>query len=620
MANEALTEDIVINKLRKLGYYDDEHINVTRQSSPLNEVNKLLKNASKSGKRGKGYPDFLIKNDQEQNYIVIYECKADVRDHDSGNFKTDNYNNIKKYAVDGVLHYAKYLSSSYNVIAIAASGQTEDEFKTTTFIHPKGSEEAKILSNKNDSRIEDIISFKDYVTHALYDPAIAKIRENDLIVFSQTLHKFLWKYAKVTEEQKPLIVSGTLIALMDDFFRNSYSSNTNVKDLSKQWYDTIKKILKNSNINFDKIETMCQPYSGIRVHAELNKKHKAYEKGILHEIITMIKENVFLPFMSVFSDFDIVGQFYGEFLKYTGGDKKSLGIVLTPRHITELFSLIGNVNKHSKVLDICTGTGGFLISAMHHMIKDAQTNEEIDIIKRNGLIGIEQQPHMFALAASNMILRGDGKANLHQGSCFDSAMTNAVKESLCDVGMINPPYSQEDELSELNFVKRMLDCLDKGAIGIAIVPMSCAIGKDPMKEILMKEHTLEAVMSMPDELFYPVGTVTCIMVWKAHTPHRISDKMTWFGYWKNDGFEKTKTKGRYDINESWSEIRDRWIESYRNRLITPGMSIQEKVSFNDEWCAEAYLVTDYSTISKKTFEEAVKSYALYKIVNNHEKA
>ena len=39
-----------------------------------------------------------------------------------------------------------------------------------------------------------------------------------------------------------------------------------------------------------------------------------------------------------------MGQFYGEFLKYTAGDKRALGIVLTPRHVAELFSLIANVS------------------------------------------------------------------------------------------------------------------------------------------------------------------------------------------------------------------------------------------------------------------------------------
>src|SRR5690606_15146281 len=158
--------------------------------------------------------------------------------------------------------------------------------------------------------------------------------------------------------------------------------------------------------------------------------------------------------------FDVVGQFYGEFLKYTGGDKKALGIVLTPRHVTELFAEIANVNKKSKVVDICAGTGGFLISAMRRMMKDAVTEKDRAAIRKYGLMGVEQQPNMFALAASNMILRGDGKANLHQGSCFDDAITKAIKAHGCDTGMLNPPFSQGDaDLHELYFVKRMLDCL-----------------------------------------------------------------------------------------------------------------------------------------------------------------
>ena len=161
----------------------------------------------------------------------------------------------------------------------------------------------------------------------------------------------------------------------------------------------------------------------------------------------------------------MVGQFYGEFLKYTAGDKKALGIVLTPRHVAELFSLIANVDPGSKVLDICAGTGGFLISAMQHMLKKAVTDKARTDIKKNRLIGIENSPKMFALAASNMILRGDGKANLHQASCFDDAIIKAIKKMKPNVGMLNPPYAQsksDAQLHELYFVKQMLDCLEHG--------------------------------------------------------------------------------------------------------------------------------------------------------------
>lgn len=89
---------------------------------------------------------------------------------------------------------------------------------------------------------------------------------------------------------------------------------------------------------------------------------------------------------------------------------------------------------------------------------------------------LSKEPNMYALAASNMILRGDGKANLYQGSSFDQAITKAMKAHNCQIGMLNPPYSQGDaELHELVFVNHMLSCLQKGGTGIAIVPMSCAI-------------------------------------------------------------------------------------------------------------------------------------------------
>ena len=214
-----------------------------------------------------------------------------------------------------------------------------------------------------------------------------------------------------------------------------------------------------------------------------------------------------------------------------------------------------------------------------------------------------------------MILRGDGKANLYQGSCFDDAITKAVKVHQCDVGMINPPYSQSDtDLHELKFIKHMLDCLQSGGTGIAIVPMGCAISANALRTEILKEHTLEAVMSMSDQLFYPVGTVTCIMVFTAHKPHAISNRKTWFGYWKEDGFVKTKNKGRIDLNETWPAIRDRWVEAFRNKEVHAGESIMHKVTGADEWCAEAYMETDYSKITQESFERTVRDYAIFRVI------
>ena len=468
-----------------------------------------------------------------------------------------------------------------------------------------------VVMTKLGKKVDALIPWSDYIEHATFDPSVQRMRFSELMEFSSELHEFMREHAKLTESEKPLLVSGTLIALRNEAFSISFGHHS-PEELQKEWMKVIQKEIAKADIPQAKKDNMTQPYSSIAVHPELGKATKNYPKGVLYELISRLNEKVW-PFISVYHDFDVVGQFYGEFLKYTGGDKKALGIVLTPRHITELFAHLANVGKDSTVLDICAGTGGFLVSAMCQMMRGALTEAEKHRIRQEGLIGIEQQPNMFALAASNMILRGDGKANLYQGSCFDTAITAAVIAHKCDIGMLNPPFSQSDEdLHELRFINQMLDCLVEGSVGLAICPISCAIAPHPARAELLKEHTLEAVMSMPDDLFYPVGTVICIMVFTAHKPHEETDRKTWFGYWKNDGFIKTKHRGRVDVHQTWPQIRDRLVQMFRNREVRAGESEMQRVTVSDEWCAEAYMQTDYSKLTQANFDRVVRNYAIFK--------
>ncbi|MFZ6814926.1 HsdM family class I SAM-dependent methyltransferase [Undibacterium sp. Rencai35W] len=601
--------------MRSHEYYgQDNGITVEEQKSEIAKIKSLLSKASKNGKGNSGYPEFIISNKKDVNFLIVFECKPDVKKHESL-----GRNKAMEFAVDGVLHYAKHLAKHYTVVAIAVSGATKSSLKISNFLYPAGAAEPKDLVNESGSVVKELIPFEDYYRLSSFDPDVAKKRHADLLSFSRELHELIWTKAKVSEEDKPLLVSGTLIALMNSAFGKTFTALP-ADDLQESWLGAIKKELDKSNIPQGKKDTMIQPYSTIAVHPNLAKPDtrlaKEYPDGVFKEIISRINDNVW-PYINIYHDFDVVGQFYGEFLKYTAGDKKALGIVLTPRHIAELFSLLTNVGPKDVVLDICAGTCGFLISAMQHMLKQAVTDAERMDIKQNRLIGIENNPKMFALAASNMILRGDGKANLHQSSCFDDDIIAAVKKSKPTIGMLNPPYAQsksDAELHELYFVKQMLDCLKRGGTGIAIVPMSCAISPSPAREELMKHHTLEAVMSMPGELFYPVGTVTCIMVWTSAIPHKQSGKKTWFGYWKDDGFIKTKNKGRIDQYEKWPAVRDRWVEMFRNREIHAGESVMQHVTHSDEWCAEAYMETDYSMLAQSDFETVVRNYAMFKLL------
>lgn len=608
MANERITEDLVEAQLRKLGYYDDpDDIVVEKQQSTIEAIRKGLSKASKTGKgTAAGYPEFIITSPSTPDMVVLVECKADVRYHES-----PNRDQARDYAVDGVLHYARHLTPNYTVISIAVSG-TPQANEWSFFVTPKGTTEERDLVSPSGAPISQLIGLNDLFAAAAFDPQVQKQREHDLIQFAMEMHEFMRDEAELEEKEKPLAVAGTLIALNDSAFAKAYDSFPAV-DLPEFWIQSIKKVIDKAQLPVAKLENMTQPFTGIQVHPELRKPTKGYPKGLLNEIVTLLAEKV-MPFLTIYQDFDVVGAFYGEFLKYTGGDGKGLGIVLTPKHVTELFALIANVSKDDKVLDICAGTGGFLISSMVKMIQTAATEAEVEDIKKNRLIGIEQNPSMYALGASNMILRGDGKANLYQGSCFDTGISTAAKKHKANVGMVNPPYAKsKEDLHELRFVEQMLDSLVPGGIGVAIVPVSCATAPSAHKKNLLKKHTLDAVMSMPPEVFYPVGVITCIMVFTAGVPHEKTDRKTWFGYWRDDTFIKVKNLGRVDRNHTWPETRDHWVEMYRNREVHPGEAVMQRVGADDEWVAEAYMETDYSKLDKSDFEKVLFDYALFTV-------
>ncbi len=150
--------------------------------------------------------------------------------------------------------------------------------------------------------------------------------------------------------------------------------------------------------------------------------------------------------------------------------------------------------------------------------------------------------------------------------------------------------------------------------------MSCALAQKGqrlrLKEKLLSKHTLKAVFSMPNELFKnsKVGVVTCIMVFEAHIPHP-ANKKTFFGYFKDDGFYNKKTKNRFDYDNQWQGIKEKWMNLYTNNTVKAGFSEVYKVSADDEWCAEAYMETDYSTLSKDDFTETLKKYVAFDILN-----
>ncbi|MDI6737556.1 MAG: N-6 DNA methylase [Nanoarchaeota archaeon] len=597
MANERITEDFFRDNIKKDELYTKGKILLEEQASKNIKIEKLLKNASKNG-NGCGKPEFIIQFKESSDLIIVVECKPNIQFH-----KSKEGNRYRDYAVDGVLLYSSFLSKEYDIISIAISGEDKRNLRISHFLQLIGTKEAHPIFEE-----DKLLSLNDYLNG--YKTNETKFNQDyqELLKYSKTLNDKLHSI-KIPESQRSLLISGVLIALKDKAFCNAYKFQK-PKELSENLINTIKNKLM--DVQNEHIAEIITTYSFIKTHTILSK-----EENKLRDIITEIDERI-NNFMKTYQYYDVLGQFYIEFLRYANNDK-GLGIVLTPPHITELFSEIANVNKESIVIDNCAGTGGFLISAMRKMIKDAKgDSKKEEKMKDKQIIGIEFQHDIFALVCSNMYIHGDGRSNLIKGSCFDEKIIKHVKEFKPNVGFLNPPYkSTKIDPEELEFVLNNLSILQKGSLCAAIIPMSCALAQSgvvfTLKEKLLREHTLEAVFSMPKELFHnsDVGVNTCIMVFRAKEKHPLNYK-TYFGYWKDDGFIK-KRQGREDYNNKWNEIKSYWLNNYRNKEEIVGHSIKKVVSAEDEWCVEAYMKTDYSNLTKDDFEKNLKECVIYSL-------
>ena len=599
MGNERKTENIV----RKYFVKFEGIIDIEEQKSDSPRINKLLKTASKTGD-GRGRPEFIISYIANSDLIIVIEYKPNITKHESIN--RDRYSD---YAVDGALLYASHLAKDFDVLAIAVSGETKRELKVSHFLHLKGERKAtEIFDNK-------LLPPDDYLKGYSGSPQKSRQDYKTLLDFAKTLNEDLHSY-KIVESQRSLLISCILIALDNQAFKRSYASHNKPKSLAKNLTETVTAELEDSNIETNKLENLASQFNFIKTDTSLSA-----QPDILKDIIDDVDKNI-NQFIKTHEYFDVLGQLYIEFLRYANSDK-GLGIVLTPPHITDLFAELAQVNKDSIVYDNCAGTGGFLISSMKKMIEDTKGDaRKINNIKAGSLIGTEYQAHIFALAISNMYIHQDGKTNIINGSCFEPKIIEAVREKKPTIGFLNPPYKADKkrDRDELEFIQNNLECLVNGGTCVSIVPMQSALAVKgnpyEIKKKILANHTLEAVLSMPGELFFnsKVAVVTCVMIFTAHKPHPFN-KETYFGYYKDDGFVKRKVQGRYDEFGVWDKIKEKWVSNFLNRKQEAGFSVNKVVSATDEWVAEAYMETDYSTLNKDNFQDVLKRYIAFDVLN-----
>lgn len=336
---------------------------------------------------------------------------------------------------------------------------------------------------------------------------------------------------------------------------------------------------------------------------------------------------------------DLLNLFFTTFNKYIGKSDKNQAF--TPDHICDFMSKVVGVNKNSRVLDPCCGSGAFLVRAMTDAMDDCDTEEEREKVKKTQIYGIEYEDGAFGLSSTNMLIHGDGNSNVIQASMFDR--TDWIQSKNINVVLMNPPYNatrkfcdpqytktwsdskKEDPSKGFHFVEWVARHMPSTCKIAVLLPMQAAIGNSndvkKFKKKMLDNYTLDAVFSLPNEIFYPgASAIACCMIFDLSQKHDRANRDTFFGYFKDDKFIKRKGLGRVEQmdkygNSLWLKIESEWLDLYKNKREVTGLSVMKKITYEDEWLAEAYIETDYTKLSVDDFENTIRDYYSYLIKN-----
>lgn len=597
--SERITEAIVREHINAYDVSSHGPIKYWEQQSDDNDISRLLSKASKAGTGKPGFPEFIIQFQERPEFLIVIECKASIAFHVS-NSPPDS---PSRYCVDGALHYAKFLSTQYNVLAVAVSGLNRNQLSVSHFFLFKRETDPYEIESST-LNLEQLMNLylqqgqtynQDYTT---------------LLSFSKELNTRLNKL-KIKTANRSLLIAAILTALSSPAFKSSYEEEGS-PNILLQRIKTIVEEKVGSGLKPKMSENLSPIYSF------LNESTMLSEGTNLISIIRDI-DRALNSFEKTHQYYDFMGQFYIQFLKYSNSDK-SLGIILTPPHLTDLAVGLADVGRGDVVLDNCAGTGGFLISAMRQMIKSANGDAaEEDRIKRSGMIGVEIDAFIANLLCCNMLIHNDGRSNILLADSLQDETIGEVQNLEPTAGFLNPPFKKQGNIEEFEFVLNNLNSLRPGSKCVAILPMQCALAikgeRLALKQKLMRFHTLDAVLSMPNSAFHQTaGTITCMMAFTAHRPHP-QGKKVWLAHAKNDGFDVKKHIGRVDTDGKWGSIKNEWIRLFRNREEKTSFSVMRVIRPKDEWCAEPHIRRPIQELKSSQFQRTVRKYVSFLLAN-----
>ncbi|MFC1788979.1 N-6 DNA methylase [Thermodesulfobacteriota bacterium] len=261
-----------------------------------------------------------------------------------------------------------------------------------------------------------------------------------------------------------------------------------------------------------------------------------------------------------------MGYIYEELLRrFSEQSGEEAGEHFTPREVIRLMVELLNIplpQKHLSIYDPACGTGGMLSIAKEHLLDKAATDKEKKDVERLVTVhGHELQPGNYAICQSDMLIKDDKQAEICYGNSLipHSEQSREPGDQLAgaqhkfDFMLSNPPFGvtwggkdgYEKEARKyqssryqagmprtndgaLLFLQTMLAKMkpvSQGGSRIAIIfngsPLSngdCGSGESEIRRFILENDWLDAIVMLPDQLFYNTGIYTYIWLLTNNKP------------------------------------------------------------------------------------------------------
>ncbi len=302
-------------------------------------------------------------------------------------------------------------------------------------------------------------------------------------------------------------------------------------------------------------------------------------------------------------DRDTKGDLY-EYLLSKISTAGTNGQFRTPRHIIKMMVEMMEPNQEDHICDPSCGTAGFLVACGEYIHdyhsdwfhdKNFRAHYDSDMFT-----GIEFDATMLRIGAMNLQLHGIenpqliGKDSLSESNAdirneYTLILANPPFKGSLDYDMVDSSLLQvcKTKKTELLFLALMLRMMKIGGRAAVIVPDGVLFGSSKahkaIRQEIVQNHKLDAIISMPSGVFKPYAGVSTAVIIFTKTGSGGTDHV-WFYDMKNDGFsldDKRSEVKENDIPDILSRWKDRERERERARTEQSFMVPFEEIKEND---------------------------------------